>query len=138
MGCDMSRATLARRMREKRGAVGPPQVQGPRAKPKPADLAVSGDPLPEDPDEIPEAATVPELTQLLARCNEALRKAEVAGNLPLVGQMIRVAASLAETIRKATPPERADPNEHPDMVDMGKRVAERLHKMVDLVAKGVV
>ena len=91
--------------------------------------------LPRTPDDIPEGATLPELQELMTRCKAALSSAEAEDNLPLVGQMIRVAASLAETIRKATPPERPDPNDNPDFQKLGAQVAERLHKMIDAVTE---
>ena len=120
----VSKATVARRMAEMRsgGATRPPPPP-PESEPE----------LPTSPEDIPSGASVPELANLLDRCKAALAQAEADQNLPLVGQMIRVAASLAETMRKATPPERQDPNEHPDMVKLGEEWEARMHKMIDLV-----
>lgn len=130
IGGGVSPATIGRRMREIRGP-----VQSPRPKAK-STIAASDVPLPVSPDEIPEGASLPELTKLLERCKAALSSAEKAQNLPLVGQMIRVAASLSETIRKATPPKRVDPNDAPDMVALRIEAARKWHEMIDLVAEG--
>jgi hypothetical protein len=133
IGASISARTIARRMREIRGP-----VQAPRhgAKPAAATETRAATPLPTSPDEIPEGASLPELTGLLDRCKSALTQAETDENLPLVGQMIRVAAQLSETIRKATPPKQADPNDAPDMVALRTEAARRWHEMVDLVADG--
>jgi hypothetical protein len=119
-------------MREIRGP-----VQSPRpGAPVPASVKAAQAPLPASPEDIPEGASIPELMSLLERCKSALKQAEDAANLPLVGQMIRVAASLSETIRKATPPKQADPNDALDMVALAAEVRRRWHEMVDLVADG--
>ena len=130
-GWPVSRATVQRRMAEIRGPVRPSRAA---AKALHVPASPGAERLPETPEDVPEGASLPELAALLARCKAALSAAEEAGNLPLVGQMIRVAAAISETMRKATPPERPDPNDAPDMVAMGAEVAKRLHKMVDLVA----
>lgn len=134
LAAGVSSRTISRRQQELRGPVGP--RAGSKAMTPPA--PDSAPPVPTSPDDIPSDASLPELADLLRRAKALLGEAEAAKNLPLAGQMIRVIASLAETIRKATPPERPDPNDSPDMVSMGRLVAERLHKMVDLVVKGVV
>ncbi len=73
------------------------------------------------------------LDRWLARAEAAGRKAATMGNLAAVGQMGRLAVTLQEAKRKATPPAAPDPNDDVDMVRLGADVAERLHKMVDLV-----
>lgn len=133
-GVALSRATIGRRLRELRG----PVATRATTKVAPPSAPDSEPPLPTSPEDIPSDASLPELADLLRRAKVLLAEAEAAKNLPLAGQMIRVCSQLAETIRKATPPERPDPNDSPDMVALGKQVAERLHKMVDLVAKGDV
>lgn len=131
IGTSISSRTIGRRMREIRGPVQSPR---PGAAPVPPPSAPA--PLPTSPEDIPEGASLPELMSLLERCKTALGQAEFEKNLPLVGQMIRVAASLSETIRKATPPKQADPNDAPDMVALRVEAAKRWHQMVDLVADG--
>lgn len=130
----VSGRTIGRRMRELRGNVSSRAVSKASVVPPPD----SSPPVPTSPEDIPDDASLPELADLLRRAKLLLAAAEAEKNLPLAGQMIRVCSQLAETIRKATPPERPDPNDSPDMVALGKQVAARLHKMVDLVAKGVV
>lgn len=131
IGASISSRTIARRMREIRGP-----VQAHRSGSRPSAPSAHAAPLPTSPDEIPEGASLPELTGLLDRCKAALTQAELDENLPLVGQMIRVAAQISETIRKATPPKQADPNDAPDMVALRTEAARRWHEMVDLVADG--
>lgn len=128
VGGVVSARTIGRRMREVRG----PVKARTGSKPEPLDAA----PLPAAPDEIPEGASLPELLGLLERCKTALAQAEADKNLPLVGQMIRVAAQLSETIRKATPPKQVDPNDAPDMVALRVEAARKWHEMIDLVADG--
>jgi len=145
LGGSVSSRTIGRRMREIRGPVQSPR---PGAKSPAAEVVYSPPPrdresrpdvagnLPASPDEIPEGASLPELLSLLERCKSALASAEADKNLPLVGQMIRVAASLSETIRKATPPKQVDPNDAPDMVALRVEAARKWHEMIDLVADG--
>lgn len=127
--------TVARRMREIRGPMKAPRA-GAKTTPQSAPTSSHAPPLPTSPDDIPEGASLPELKGLLDRCKSALTQAETDENLPLVGQMIRVAAQLSETIRKATPPKQADPNDAPDMVALRTEAARRWHEMIDLVADG--
>ncbi len=125
-----SSATIGRRMRELRGTIGPPQA---RASKRSATPAPDSDPapLPSKPEEIPEDATPTQLDRWIAQAESAVNEAESAGNLPLMGQMLRVASQLAETRRKATPPDPPDPNANPDMVAAAKRARTALHKLID-------
>lgn len=132
-GISVSPRTIARRVREMRGAVRVSSLTPPVSRPTTPSADVDA-PLPEDEDAIPDGASVTQLDHWIRQAQTAVDTAEAEGNLPLMGQMLRVAASLAETRRKATPPTPPDPNEHPDMVALGSQVAARLHKMVDLVA----
>lgn len=135
IGGAVSPATVSRRMREVRGSVKTPRGRSSAAStgaPPTTDAA----PLPASPAEVPEGATLPELQSLLTRCKVALTNAEASENLPLVGQMIRVAAQISETIRKATPVKQVDPNDGPDMVALRVEAARKWHEMVDLVADG--
>ncbi len=127
-----SSATIGRRMRDLRAEVNAGRSKR-LANAKPAAPPTPVAPIPKAPEEIPEGASLAELASLRARCKEALDSAEGEQDLKLVGQLIRVQASLEDLIRKATPAKAADPNDHPDMAKLGADVAERLHKMVDLV-----
>lgn len=122
-GVRASRATIARRMHDLSG-----RVVEERAK-----VHVAPE-LPTSPDEIPAGATLAQLDGWIRQAEAAITTAESEGDLALMGQMLRVASSLAETRRKATPPARPDPNDSPDMVRLAAQAAERLHKMIDLVA----
>lgn len=132
-GWPVSRATVQRRMQELRGKVRPGRPNAKPQRPVAPVAAPEATPLPSEPEDVPDGASLPELAALLERCKAALTAAEDEGNLPLVGQMIRVAAAITETMRKATPPARPDPNDSPDMVALGKAVAERVHEMIAMV-----
>lgn len=134
IGSVVSASTVERRVREIRGPVQTPRTK--RAKAPTRKSTAQPVSVPTSPDDIPEGASLPELVGLLERCKAALKQAETDKNLPLIGQMIRVAAQLSETIRKATPPKQADPNDAPDMVALRAKAAEKWHQMVDLVADG--
>lgn len=97
----------------------------PRAKPK----------APRVPEEIPSDASPRELRALYKVCTEEMANARAAQNLPLVGQLIRVAASLQEHMRKASPPPPPDPNEQPDFIKLARETVAKLHKMVDEVTQ---
>jgi hypothetical protein len=127
-----SSATIGRRMRELRGEVNAGRAER-LANSRPPLASTPPPPIPSAPEEIPEGASLSELASLRTRCKEALDMAEAESDLKLVGQLIRVQASLEDLIRKATPAKAADPNDSPDMAKLGAEVAERLHKMVDLV-----
>lgn len=134
----VSARTIGRRMRELRGSVSsraavPETAPSPVSPPPPPPASV-----PTSPEDIPDNASLPELNDLLDRAKALLEEAETTKNLPLAGQMIRVCSQLAETIRKATPPEPPDPNASPDMMAKGRETRERLHKAVDLVIRGIV
>lgn len=132
---DITVRTVARRM----AALRPDVLAGRAARREAVALPPetgAGAALPASPDEIPANASLTELDALRARCRKALDDAEMDGDLKLVGQLIRVASALEDMIRKATPRPAADPNEQPDMVRMGAEVAERLHRMVDLIVDG--
>jgi hypothetical protein len=129
IGGAVSSRTIGRRVREIRGPV---QAHRPSVRSAPTEAAPAS--LPSAPDDIPDEASLPDLYALLERCKTALAQAEADRNLPLVGQMIRVASSLSETIRKATPPKQPDPNDAPDMVALRVEAARKWHEMIDLVA----
>jgi hypothetical protein len=129
LGGVVSGRTIGRRMKELRG----PIVS--RASSSSPSEARPVDPVPTSPEDIPDGATLPELADLLRRAKVLLAAAEDDENLPLAGQMIRVCGQLAETIRKATPPTQADPNDSPDMVKLGAEVEARFFKMIELVAE---
>jgi hypothetical protein len=125
-----SSATIGRRMRELRGTIGAPSPRSKAPTPAPPPDSAAA-PLPSKPEEIPADATPTQLDRWITQADDAVNAAEAAENLPLMGQMLRVAASLAETRRKATPPEPPDPNANPDMIAAAKRARAALHKLID-------
>lgn len=135
LGGVVSRATVGRRMREVRGPVAAPRVSV-ASKPAPSAAQVAVDEVPE---EVPEDTPLGQIDAWLALVDEAIDKVGPGSadeNLPLFGQLIARASALSETRRKATPPERADPNDSPDMVALRAEAARKWHEMIDLVAEG--
>ncbi len=146
-GWPMSRATADKRKRELKGAV---RLRGPSAATTRPVAGVSvggvgegqsdgaGASLPALMAELQEAAEggapLARLAEILVRATRAtVTAAEDVGNLPAIFAGLRVQQQAIETMRKATPPERPDPNESPDMVATGKAARDRLHDMVALV-----
>jgi len=115
----LSQSTIYRRMQEARKA--PVRVE-----PDASDVR----PLPATPAEIPGDATVGEIDTWLARIQRLSIVAEADGDLSGFGALGRLSATMMEARRKALPPDIADPNDAPDMVAMGKAVAQRLVEMV--------
>lgn len=137
-GIDASPATIGRRMKElrgkvrerKRGNAPPPPAPKGRAKRAPS---VPVPPLPTSPDEIEGDTPLETINAWIETAEEIATLAKKDGNLPVIGQMGRLVASLLEAKRKATPPTPPDPNDNPDMVALGAKVAEQMHKYVDFV-----
>lgn len=134
--------TIGRRIKELRGGVRSKRSDAaPSTVPPPAPVPTSDAPSPEaipvysKPEDVPEGTSVSELQKLLGTCERARMQAEVDQNWPVVSQLIRTSTMILDSIRKATPVAAPDPNDNPDMVTLGAQVAERLHAMVDLVAK---
>lgn len=131
-----SAATVGRRMRELRGDVAPRRVArssaSDRADYAMSDASIVGDtPLPASPEEIPEGTALAQIERWLARA-EAMGKVAVSkGDLAAMGQMGRLTSALLEAKRKATPLEKEDPTEGPDMVKLAQQVEVRLLKYVD-------
>jgi hypothetical protein len=88
-------------------------------------------PLPESPEDIPEGASLSQLDRWIQEAELAIAAAKSAGNVPLIGSTLRVAAQLAEIRRKGTPPPPPNPNENPDMIAAAKRAREALHRLID-------
>lgn len=133
LGGATSRATVSRRLRELRG---PTKATRTSKVGKSASKKTAPPSVPSSPDDIPDDADLPTLYALLDVTKKALTKAEQDENFVALGQMIRVGAALAETIRKATPPKQADPNDAPDMVALRLSATKKWHEMIDLVADG--
>lgn len=126
---NLSRATIGRRMRELSGRVKKERADALAAS-KPNPKA----PLPASPEEIPEDADLETLNEWLDTAKRMGRVAELDGDLESLARAGRLAASLLDAKRKATPPTKADPNDHPDMVKLGAEVAERMHAIIKQVS----
>lgn len=120
-GAKVSPSTVGRRKRA---------LAGKASKPK---AVLAPPPLPSTPDEIPEGTDLDTLDRWLETATRMGKVAEVNGDLAALARAGRLATSLLEAKRKATPPARADPNDSPDMTKLAAQVRERLHKLVDQV-----
>ncbi len=126
-----SARTVSRRMLEERG----PRKNRAKKLSAPTPPSTEGlPPLPKSADEIPETADLTTLDFWLARVNQLGEIAHAKGDLAGMGTMGRLATALLEAKRKATPPEKPDPNDSPDMRELADLVRSRLHKLVDQVA----
>lgn len=127
-----SPATVGRRMRELR--TGPPAPRaGSRAELRAAYAAPdAGDsPMPTSPEAIPEGTALSQIERWLKRAEAMGKKAVAKGDLAGMGQMGRLTSALLEAKRKATPPEKDDPKDNPDMASAAARARSLLHKYID-------
>lgn len=124
-GIAVSRQTVDRRMRELRGKRGTVQAH-PRATARP-----SAD---EVPDEVPDGTELAVVDRWIPKVEAAAEAAELDGDLASFASLTAKLVTLLEHRRKAAPPPRVDPNEHPDMVAAARRARESLHKLVESAA----
>ena len=117
-----SRATV-RRYIDRMAAEKP--TKGP-TKPAPgSDRTLPG--IPSDPDELAEAP----LTQLDwwgLEIREAFERAKSDGNIAAQASLAARAVAVLEARRKAAPPEAADPNAYPDLVEAAERCKALLRR----------
>lgn len=143
-GTDVSTRTIGRRMRELRGDVAAPRASSSPtrrehyAMPDPASPAPPASESKDDvdealpgADEIPEEANLAQIERWLKRAEAMAQKAMALGDIAGMGQMGRLTSALLEAKRRATPPEKADPNDRPDMVAAAQRARDMLHRMID-------
>ncbi len=127
-----SPATVGRRMRELRGDVravaagSRAELRAAYAAPEPADS-----PMPTSPEAIPEGTALSQIERWLKRAEAMGKKAVAKGDLAGMGQMGRLTSALLEAKRKATPPEKDDPKDNPDMAAAAARARALLHKYID-------
>lgn len=140
----VSERTVSRRVAALRGPLKPRQGSPvptppapPPSEPEGDDEALLGDDAPDrtlTDEELEQAALggVSELDQLIKTIATDYKNAETG---PLKQRIAGDYLKALDLRRKMTPPEPIDLNEQPDFVRLGKQVAERLHKMVDLVCE---
>ena len=117
-----SRATV-RRYIDRMAAEKPPKGP-PKAAPG-SDRTLPG--IPNDPDELAEAP----LTQLDwwgLEIREAFERAKIDGNIAAQASLAARAVAVLEARRKAAPPEAADPNAYPDLVEAAERCKALLRR----------
>lgn len=135
----VSARTIGRRMRELRGDVAPKRVSATaarRAEYATTEGAAAPDsrddaPLPTTPEAIPEDTDLAQIERWLERAESMGKKAVTLGDLAAMGQMGRLTSALLEAKRKATPPEKQDPLDQPDMLAAAARARAMLHKYID-------
>lgn len=130
-----SRATVRRyidRMAaEKRNATLSPASQnakrdaGPILPAPKSDRTLPG--IPSDPDELAEAPLA-QLDWWGLEIREAFERAKSDGNIPAQASLAARAVAVLEARRKAAPPEQADPNAYPDLVEAAERCKALLRR----------
>lgn len=127
-----SPATVGRRLRELRRGVTTPRA-GSRAELRAAYASPeqTDSPLPETPEAIPEGTALSQIERWLKRAEAMGKIAVEKGDLAGMGQMGRLTSALLEAKRKATPPDKDDPKDNPDMGAAAARARATLHKYID-------
>lgn len=132
----ISPATVRRRVAELKGKV-PPKFPTLASAPAPSPnlTPADQDAAPPDDEQVPDGTSVSQIKAWLEIARE--RAAEAAGRNDVDNHVkyLRLAATLLEALRKATPVPKPDPNEHPDMVEAAARVRERWHKLADSLVR---
>lgn len=127
-----SRATVRRyidRMAaEKRDAApakAPPRAETPPKAAPGSDRTLPG--IPSDPDELAEAPLA-QLDWWGLEIREAFERAKLDDNIPAQASLAARAVAVLEARRKAAPPEQADPNAYPDLVEAAERCKALLRR----------
>lgn len=100
-------------------------AEKPTKAPPKSDRTLPG--IPSDPDELAEAP----LTQLDwwgLEIREAFERAKLDDNIPAQASLAARAVAVLEARRKAAPPEQADPNAYPDLVEAAERCKALLRR----------
>lgn len=127
----LSKRTAERRIKEHKPTVN--AARAPKIKTPPA--ADSGPPLPASADDIPADASMETLLHFRRIARVSIDAASDEGDLKLLGTLINTAGAVEDRIARRTPRPVDDPNDAPDMVALGREVAERLVKAIDLVTE---
>lgn len=112
-----------------------------RVRVRAADLAAlpAEEPDAETPDEgdaeIPEGTTLAQIDKWLSRAEREAKIAADKGDVDNHVKWVRLAASLIEARRKATPIAKPDPNESPDMVEAAARVRKHWHDLANAMQR---
>lgn len=83
--------------------------------------------IPSDPDELAEAPLA-QLDWWGLEIREAFERAKLDGNIPAQASLAARAVAVLEARRKAAPPEQADPNAYPDLVEAAERCKALLRR----------
>jgi hypothetical protein len=137
-GISVSTSTIARRMREVRGAVAAPRVSASESLRKEYADAADAAGFDEDEDEelpelekIPPDADIRQLDRWIRRVDKMGKIAGAKGDLHGMGQMGRLLKGLHEAKLKATPPSKDDPRDNPDRQATIAEMRKKLHLYID-------
>ena len=83
--------------------------------------------IPSDPDELAEAPLA-QLDWWGLEIREAFERAKLDGNIAAQASLAARAVAVLEARRKAAPPEQADPNAYPDLVEAAERCKALLRR----------
>lgn len=83
--------------------------------------------IPSDPDELAEAPLA-QLDWWGLEIREAFERAKLDGNIAAQASLAARAVAVLEARRKAAPPEAADPNAYPDLVEAAERCKALLRR----------
>jgi hypothetical protein len=115
----LSRATVGRRMKERKAGKAPKPPSAPA-------------PLPEIPEEIPEGLDLATVDKWIPKVERAAEAAEREENYAAFASLTARLVALLDHKRKATPLPKIDPNDSPDMVAAAERVRKRWHELVKM------
>lgn len=133
----ISPATVKRRIAELKGKVPPAAVLRPKAPaPELPRAPTSEGDIEEVADEVvTEGTSLAQIDEWLKVARERANAAADHGDSDNHIKYMRLAAMLLEAKRKATPIPKADPNEHPDMVEAAERVREKWHALAESLVR---
>jgi hypothetical protein len=132
-----SRATIARRQEELRGAaspegrVAPPAVPRAASTPAPAGQPPTSDAASDDvPDDVPDGTPPETLDAWIVRLERAATLAESHGNLPALASIAAKVTALMSLKHRTAPLPKLDQNERPDYLELARVGEERLLKLI--------
>lgn len=124
LGGVVSRATVGRRMSEMRYGAGDVPAGPAEAE------------LPEDPENVPADTDPATVDKWIARVEKLAQVAELHQDAKRLGELGRLANTLFEAKRKATPIAKVDPNDAPDMIAAKEEARAAFRKLAKQAAEG--
>jgi hypothetical protein len=122
----VSHATVGNVLRGHRSGEPPERDAGLPARPRPVPPVAAI--VASLPDVVPEGTGLERARDWMRQIDDAADMARAEGNLTALASLAAKMTALLEYERKATPIPPADPNDNPDMIEMGERVWEAMKK----------